>query len=259
MRRVVAVLLVFALVMAACSSGDDDESSSTADDPSGQTPDGDTDDGDEEEEMPEPTESPMVDDEPDETTDDDGDATSVSGFDEIPDVCLDVMEQFLLDIEPIVSPIDWDNATLADFEAIAPEFDVIADEFDAATEAAGQCEDIELDDDEGFALIVEFAGQVAPGTVGFMSFIADFAVGAGEGFAGDDGDGDLGGGDAAFEDCEGAVSWLMGLMAEYDSVADVPVAEVLEIGGLGSVATTCTPEQLEYLQSPEVQGFLSAA
>lgn len=255
MRRVLAVLFTFALVVAACGGDDDDDVGATTGETPAQTSEGDTDDGD----MADPPESPVVDEAMDDEAmddDEDDDPVTVGGFDEIPAVCRDLMEQFLKDIEPIVAPIDWDNATINDFETIAAQFDPIADDFDVATEATGQCDDIELDDAENFALLLDFAAQVAPGTVGFLSFLDDFTSGVGA-TSDDDGDG-LGSGDAAFDDCAGAVSWLMTLVAEYDSVAEVPVSDVLEISGLGAVVGTCTPEQLEYIQSPEVQDFLAA-
>ena len=36
------------------------------------------------------------------------------------------------------------------------------------------------------------------------------------------------GGDAAFEDCAGAIEWIRGLIEQYDSIAEVPVADSLE-------------------------------
>lgn len=268
MRRIAGILLLLALVVAACGSGDDTggegdasgDTSVVASEDTGSTDD-DTSTGDAEagaSSEPEAEQGEPA--EPDEPTDDtDGGSISISGIDDIPQVCRDLMAQFLTDIEPMVSPIDWETATLNDFEAIAPEFDQLATDFDAATEAEAECNDIDLDDDENFQLIIEFAGQVAPGTVGFMTFISELANATGAVLAEDDAQEDMGGGtgEDAFDDCDGAVAWLQGLMDEHESMASVPMAEMMQFADLGSFITTCTPEQLEFFDSAEVQEFMS--
>lgn len=255
MWRLVAVLLSFAFVISACGGDNDDEGGASGDTSVAAS----ASEGDDSGDAADPAESAAADDTSDEAMDDgdSGATTSVSGIDDVPQVCRDLMEQFLKDIEPIVSPIDWENATLNDFEAIAPQFDQIATNFDEATDAQEQCDNLDIDEEENFDLIIEFAGQVAPGTVGFMTFISEFANAAGATLAEDDASEDIGGGTGAFDDCEGAIAWMEELMAEYDSIADAPVAEVMQFAELGSFITTCTPAQLEYFDSADVQEFLS--
>lgn len=246
MRRVLAVLFSFVLVATACGSDSDGITFSDGD-ASADASDTGSDDGGGDSE----SESSMFGD-----SDDDAQSTSVSRIEDIPQVCRDLMEQFLKDIEPIVSQIDWDNATMSDFEAIAPEFEQLADEFDIATDAQQQCDDLDIDDDDNLDLVVEFAREVAPGTVGFMTFISDLAASAGA-FTGDDETPNLGGGDAAFDDCAGAIAWMEGLMAQYDSMAEAPLNELMQFADIATVIMTCTPEQAEFFDSPEVAEFFS--
>ncbi len=268
MRRITATLAAAALVLAACG-GDDDEPAAEDVLPAS---DAENDDANssgvapEEEPADEPADEPAGEDPADDSDsffeDDDGDdggTISVNSIDDVPEVCRELMAEFLRDIEPIVAPIDWDNATLADFESIADQFDEISEEFDSATEAEAACDNIEMEDEDDFALLVEFAGDVAPGTVGFMEFISGFATAAGEmADTGDDGTGGVMGGDGeAFETCDEALEWLQSLLDQYDSIAEVPVNQMMEIANLGSVMTTCTPEQLEILNSPEFEEFMA--
>lgn len=180
--------------------------------------------------------------------DSDGDTVSVSSLDDIPGVCRDLMSDFLKDIEPIVSPIDWDNATLADFETISAEFEARADQFDSDSDAAGECDDIELEDDDSFNLLIEFAQDEAPGTVGFLSFISGFVDAAATAM----GDTAAGGG---VETCEEAIAFMDGLMENYDSMDEVPVSELTAMADIVTVIFTCTPEQMTYFDSPEVSTF----
>ncbi|MEM9656191.1 MAG: hypothetical protein AAGA65_29160 [Actinomycetota bacterium] len=184
----------------------------------------------------------------DDGDDSDGDTISVSALDDIPQVCRDLMSDFLKDIEPVVSPLDWDNATLADFETISAEFEARADQFDEDSDAAGECDDIDLEEDENFDLIIQFAQDEAPGTVGFLNFISDFVDAASTAL----GDPTAA---AGFETCEDAIAFMDGLMENYDSMDEVPVSELTAMADIVSVIFTCTPEQMTYFDSPEVNAF----
>lgn len=186
--------------------------------------------------------------EDDASSSEDDATTSVSSIDDIPQVCRDLMADFLKDIEPIVSPIDWNTATMADFESISGEFEARADQFDMDSDAAGECDDIELEDDETFDLLVEFAQDEAPGTAGFLTFLGDIANAVV--------DATTGAGDAAFETCDDAIAFVDGLIADYDSLEQVPASEITTMANIATVIFTCTPEQIQYFDSPEVSAFL---
>ena len=62
----------------------------------------------------------------------------------------------------------------------------------------------------------------------------------------------------SFEDCDEAIAWVEGLMAEYDSMREVPIGELARLAQIGLVYLTCTPAQLEFFDSPEVSDFLDS-
>lgn len=51
--------------------------------------------------------------------------------------CIELLGAFLKKIEPTVSVINWEEATLADFEEFTQSFEADSDSFDAETAAAG--------------------------------------------------------------------------------------------------------------------------
>jgi hypothetical protein len=273
MKRLVPVVAALTLVAAACGGGDDpvseappadtveettdestdatdDEATSTeepaadepetsddADDPTtGETADADTDDGD---------------DAGDDDGDDDGDdagGVTVRSIDDIPEVCRDEMAEFLRAVEPIVSTIDWQTATMADFEQIATEFEAQAEEFELATSDAG-CNELTFADESEGSILIEFAEKEAPGAVGFLEFLEQMRTGAtpdDEGSAAPDG----------IETCQDAIDFLQGLMDDYESMSGVPAAELVKIPNIAPLYAECTPEQLEFFDNPELEQFM---
>ncbi len=242
MRYLKLYFVVAAMLLAACSSDTTTEASTDAgDSASAATPSDDAGSDDGEDDNGASVSGPADD-------DSDEDTISVSSLDDIPGVCRDLMSDFLKDIEPIVSPIDWDNATLADFEMISAEFEMRADQFDADSEAAAECDNIDMEDDESFDLLIQFAQDEAPGTVGFLNFISDFVDAAANAM----GDTASGGG---IETCDEAIAFMDGLMENYDSIDEVPVSEITTMADIATVIFTCTPEQMTYFDSPEVSTF----
>lgn len=242
MRYLKLYVVVAAMLLAACGSDTATEATTDAgDSASAATPSDDagSDDGGDDNGA---SVSGLADD------DSDGDTISASSLDDIPQVCRDLMSDFLKDIEPIVSPIDWDNATLADFETISAEFEARADQFDADSDAAGECDNIDMEDDDSFNILIDFAQDEAPGTVGFLTFISSFVDAAASAM----GDTATGG---AVETCEEAIAFMDGLMENYDSMEEVPVSELTAMADIVTVIFTCTPEQMAYFDSPEVNAF----
>jgi len=284
MRRRTAALVVITLGLAACGSGDDDASGAAEDasteesteastgeaaaagvtdeDPDATADDGGSDEGgDDAVTADDPATGDDTGDgdvvvETDEGDDGGGDGPTIRSIDDVPERCRALMEDFLQQIEPVVEGVDWENATLADFEQIAADLEENATEFDTRS-AEEECNDLNFEDDDGMELIIEFASDVAPGTVGFFRFLDNMMSsmpGAGDGTD----DGGDGGGDAAgtIESCDDAIAFMEGLIAEYDGLTDVPISEITTFTNLGSVMMDCTPEQLAFFESPEVEAFL---
>ena len=244
MKRTIAAFAI-TLGLVACGGGEDDAGSPA--DPTGGEP------ANEEPADQEPGDEPAGDEPGDEPAGDEPAGESVDSLDDIPERCRDLMADFLRDIEPIVETVDWDNATLADFEQVAGEFEERSNEFDTES-GAEDCDDLEFtDDDDGFALIVELADDVAPGTVPFFEFLDVMRAGVSP--TGGDDDGQT----AAdqWEDCGDAIAGIEQLMTEHDAFTEVPLDELAKFASMGSVMTSCTPEQLEFFDSPEVTDFLS--
>jgi hypothetical protein len=213
-------------------SGDDTDTSGT-DDTSGDSVDVDdtTDDGSEN------------------NGDDDADGPVINSLNDIPEVCRDAMAEFLRQLEPIVEPIAWENATMGDFEQIANEFEAKAAEFEDATAAAG-CDNLNFaDDDASGDILIDFARSEAPGAVGFLEFLEDLSSGVPE--PGDDGAVE------GIETCQDAIDFLQGLVDSYDSISSVPASELMKIPSIASLYADCTLEQLEFFDNPELEEFMN--
>jgi hypothetical protein len=251
MKRTIAAIAI-TLGLVACGSGDDD--TGTPVDPGDEEP-GDEEPADEEPADEEPGDEEPENEEPadDDAADDDAAASgSIDALDDIPKPCRDLMADFLRDVEPIVSQVDWQAATLSDFEQVSSEFEERANEFDLATEREG-CDDLQFEEDDGFGLILELADDVAPGTVPFFEFLDSMRAGVPP----IDGDDDGGTASGALEDCDDAIENIERLMAEYDAFTEVPVSELAKFANMASVMMSCTPDQLSFLENPEVSDFLS--
>jgi len=247
MKRIVTVVAALGLVVGACGSSDDPASSST--------PDASADGTDET--LVEVTDSTAAGDETPQGDDsaaapDDGDSGggSIRSINDIPEVCRQEIVRFMREIEPIVSSIDWQTATLADFEDIATDFEAKSEEFDTATLSAG-CDDLDFAGDGEFDLLIEFATDEAPGVVGFFEFLAPLRTSTGDATGGGEGSasGDI-------ETCADAVEFVENLMDTYDTFNEVPASELLKFTSLTSLFTTCSPEQLAILQGDEFGAFI---
>ena len=256
MKRTIAAVAV-TLGLVACGGGDDDATPATeepteepaevpaAEEPAAEEPA--TEEPAEEPAAEEPaTEEPAEEPAAEEPADDSSSGGSIDSLDDIPQECRDLMEDFLQDVEPIVEPIDWSNATLTDFEQVAADFEERASEFDTASGSEG-CDELDFAEDDGFQLVVEFASDVAPGTVEFFEFLDTMRGGAA---SGEDASG-------ALEDCDDVIAGLEQLMADYDAFSEVPVNEIAKYANMASAMMSCTPEQLQALEGEEMNDFLS--
>ena len=273
MKRTMTAVAAFTLIIAACGSGDDASSEATADDATVEATADDTADdtaeestaeesgddaamsGDDADTGADTSDADTSDDTSDGITvepgDDDGDEPSgpaITSLDDVPEVCREAMADFLREIEPVVEPIDWENATMADFEQIAIEFEEKATEFEAVSVDVG-CDDLNFDDDASAAILIEFARAEAPGAVGFLEFLDDLSTGAAAGLDDTATEG--------IETCQDAIDFLQGLIDEYDTIESVPASELLKIPSIASLYADCTVEQLEFFDNPELQEFMS--
>ena len=152
-------------------------------------------------------------------------------------------------IEPIVEDIDWQSATMADFEAISTQLDEIS----AAADDVGECERFDFGDDtDSMAFAIDIAEDRAPGVVPYLEWIQslseDFSAGAT--------------GDAAADlptDCQGAIDHMEGLMDEFSSMSEVSLADLTEIGNVtGVIGQECSTEEAsEFFGRQDVQDFMA--
>lgn len=244
MRRVVATMMAAALLAAGCGGGDDEAAAdeapgTTAADEAESGTDGDAEAG-------APDDDGADDDASSEDVGGDDEPATITSFDQIPQECLDLTADFLRAIEPIVEPIDWENATMTDFESVSGAFEAEAEAYDL--ESTEACDSIDLED-EGMTVMVEFARDVAPGTVGFLEFLDQLQSAAlGIQPTSDDEP-------PAFADCDGAISFIEELIASNETIDDVPLDDMLQVTNIADVIMSCTIEQLEFFESPEVTAF----
>lgn len=190
---------------------------------------------------------------PDDTTttttvgSDDGSGGSV-GFDDIPQECIDAFVAFLQDIEPALEGIDWANASAADLEEISTQIDPFTTAYeDSLTDAGCDELDVEVDatDEETFDFLIGLAEDEAPGAVGYLEWIRDFAGVVGQEASGD---------------CDTDVAALEAVIAAGGTMQDLPLAEVTYVGNLmTSVQLNCSAEQAaEFFSRADVLAFLGS-
>ncbi len=166
---------------------------------------------------------------------DDSSGKAITSLDELPSECREVMGDFLRAIEPTVSQVDWETATMADMERLTGEIDTATTDFDTRLEEAG-CDDFEPgDDDTSFAIMIELAEKEAPGTVGWLMFIETFVAGF------DD--------EAATSadvpaDCDGALAYVENLTTDAETMMELPMGEVMNVGAaVETIQSECSLEQ----------------
>lgn len=276
MKRTMTALAALTLVVAACSGGDDASSDDAADTSSEATseatadqPDADTSDDTADGQAPTDEASDEMSDadtsdemsDGDETTDEASDEPSddatvdddepsgpeIRTIDDVPEPCREAMANFLREIEPIVEPIEWQSATIADFEQIALQFEEKAADFETASVEIG-CDDLNFADDDSSEILIDFAQIEAPGAVGFLEFLEELSTGLPTVVD-----------DPATDDiatCQDAIDFLQGLIDEYDSIESVPASELLKIPSIANLYGDCTVEQLEFFDNPELAEFM---
>ncbi len=167
---------------------------------------------------------------------------SIDSLDDIPQECRDLLGDFLRDIEPLVSDIDWGNATMSDLEALGTSIDEPVSDMDVKMEQAG-CDDIDFDgdDEQGFELSLELARQEAPGAVAWLEFLREVSTAFDtSGTAVDSAD--------APEDCDAALEAVRDLMSESETMTDLPVDQLMSAASiLQSITSLCSIDEMAAL------------
>jgi hypothetical protein len=180
----------------------------------------------------------------DEGDEGDDDVVIIDELSDLPEECRSALADFLRQVEPVVADIDWDTATLADFERINLELEDEGEIFDQTTE---ECGDFDFaSDEESMQAMIEFAEEEAPGTVGWLEFIGEIA------FAGDTDTG-------VAMTCEEAIAYFDDLIAGgATTMNDLPVSELAGVtAALDVVTTDCDFEVMdEFLARDDVTAFL---
>jgi len=161
------------------------------------------------------------------------DTITVDNFGDMPPKCIELLTTFLKKIEPTVSEIDWDTATLGDFESFGDQFKTESDAFDAQTQEAG-CNKYNLNgsDEAQFEQMSALAAAEAPGTVGFIKFLGALSSAA-TASAGD-----------VPSTCADTIAAIEPTLAGGGTMKDLTMAEVTKLGQLMSaIGTNCTQEE----------------
>ena len=176
------------------------------------------------------------------------DTITVSDLGDMPPKCIELLGKFLKQIEPTVSKIDWDKATLADFEAFGNSFQAESDSFDKDTSAAG-CDKYNLEgtDEKQFEQMAALAQSEAPGTVKFLRFLNSLAANA------------TASGGSVPADCKGTIAEIEPFLIGGGSMKDLTIAEVTRVSQLlTAVRTNCTEEEsTAFFSRDDVTAFVS--
>jgi hypothetical protein len=176
------------------------------------------------------------------------DTITVSELSDMPPKCVELLGKFLKQIEPTVSKIDWDKATLADFEKFGDQFQAESDSFDKETSAAG-CDKYNLEgsDEKQFQQMEALAQSEAPGTVGFIKFLNSLTASA------------SGSGGSVPADCNGTIAEIEPFVKGGGTMQDLTLAEVTRLGQLmTAVQTNCTTEEsTAFFDRDDVTAFMS--
>lgn len=175
------------------------------------------------------------------------DTITVSDLGDMPPKCIDLFSKFLKKIEPTVSKIDWDKATLADFTAFGDTFQAETESFDKDTTAAG-CDKYNLEgsDQKQFEQLKALAKSEAPGTVAFLEYLNTLT------------DTSASSGDSLPADCAGTLAEIQTFVSAGGTMQDLAIADVSRVGQLiTAVGTNCTGDEgTAFFEHDDVKTFL---
>ena len=176
------------------------------------------------------------------------DTILVDNLGDMPPKCIELLGKFLKQIEPTVSKIDWDKATLADFEAFGNTFKAESDSFDKETTAAG-CDKYNLQgsDEKQFQQMAALAKSEAPGTLAFLRFLNSLSATA------------KATGGSVPTDCNATIAEIEPFVSRGGTVKDLTMVQVTRLGQLmTAIRVNCTSEQsTAFLNRADVRAFIS--
>lgn len=178
-------------------------------------------------------------------TSDDSDTIIVESFDDMPQECRDILGDFLRTIEPAVQDVDWQAATLGDFQTISEELAVEFESMDQRVTETG-CDAYDFADDaDSIAPMIALAEEEAPGTVGWLEFLATL------------GEEPVVNADLP-KDCEGAIAYLDEVVAGGGTMNDIAFSEMTDLSQmLNVISTECDPAVVaDFYARPEISAFL---
>lgn len=176
------------------------------------------------------------------------DTIVVENLGDMPPKCIELLSKFLKQIEPTVSKIDWQKATLADFEAFGKSFKTESDSFSTETTAAG-CDKYNLQgsDEKQFQQMAALAKSEAPGTLGFIEFLNSLSAAA------------TASGGSVPADCNGTIAEIEPFVKGGGTMKELTMVEVTRLGQLmTAVRTNCTTEEsTAFFGRDDVNAFIS--
>jgi hypothetical protein len=174
---------------------------------------------------------------PDETSIPGEDDPGVVSLEDMPAECIEAFRAFLQAIEPYVEDVDFQNATMADLEALSAEMEPILAPFEEETI---DCPDLDMSEEESVAAMREMAERDAPGTVAYFAWIEEFMVAGGAGGAEVSGD------------CETDIATLQGYVDQGGTMSDLTMGELTAVGELmTAIGTECSSERFQEWFSQE--------
>ena len=177
-----------------------------------------------------------------------GDTILVDNLGDMPPKCIELLSKFLKQIEPTVSKIDWEKATLADFEAFGNSFKSESDSFDKETSAAG-CDKYNLQgsDEKQSEQMAALAKSEAPGTLGFIQFLNSLSAIASA----------TGGSVPA--DCNGTIAEIEPFVSGGGTMKNLTMVEYTRLGQLiSAVQANCTTDEANaFFNRDDVNAFIS--
>jgi hypothetical protein len=166
-------------------------------------------------------------------------AGETTGGGTVPSECLDVVQGFLQEIEPIVSTFDFQGGDIEDY------LQLLMDQYPALTTLAegvvgAQCGEMtQVVDPEMAPDLLAWAEQNAPGTVAYLEIMTAETPERGN-------------------DCQAFIDTMQGYVDQGGAFADLEPSEKHDVANLYAAITSWCGLQTagEYLSRPEVEGFL---
>jgi hypothetical protein len=163
---------------------------------------------------------------------------------EMPEECIDAFVEYLRVIEPVVEGIDFENLSGTDLETLGSELEGVSADMTGEIEGMG-CPDPVGSDAEAFSAVIAIAEREAPGTVGYLEWVAAAVS-------------DLEGSVDVSGDCETDIEALQAIIDQGGTMSDLAMTQVVEVGSLvASISTVCSPERAqEVFEREDVAAFL---